>query len=325
MSEKKTILIASYTSWYHALGISSYLAANHVTPDFSILIANEFFDKKRGLDDTSLRDRLGDFTLVKSYREVEQEVLRLPENIDIYVLSTSAFPYKLTAAVRKKSIPYKLVVIEEGIGSYSSVYSLFEAKLRESRLPLLKKILFSFSLFLKAIVKFFVFFKKKRCYWYNFNKSNLSINKEVVKAYKSELKSLSLSGKKSQSLENKLENCALLISSPFCELNLVCEKDFVKGVRDGMPKNKRLYVKPHPIEKVSKYNGAGFDTFSTDLPFEILMCDVDCSVSLFSFSSTCCYTSFLFFGKKIHRIKDVDAFYDKLSRRQKKIIDFVSI
>jgi len=325
MSRQKTIVIASYTSWYHTLGISSYLAACHVNPDFSILVANDFFDRKRCLGDTPLRYRLGDYALVNSYGEIDRELSRLPENVDVHVLSTSAFPYNLTSALRKRHIPYKLVVIEEGIGSYSSAYGLLQAKLRESQLSVFKKMLFCFFVVFKSIFKFLVFLRKEKFYWYNFEKGSLVINADVVESYRSELKLWAdFEKNKNQSVFDGFENCVLFVSSPICELNLVSKDDFVNSVKEFLPKDKKLYIKPHPIEDVAKYSDLAFETFDNDLPFEVLMCRVDASTLVYSFSSTCCYTSFLFLGKKIHRIKGVDVFYDKLSLQQKKIIDFTS-
>jgi len=325
MPEKKTIVIASYTSWYHSLGVSSYLAANQIKPDYSILIANEFFDRTRSLDDTPLKHRLSDFTLVKSYGEIDMEVKRLPKNIKVYVLSTSAFPFRLTAALRKRSIPYELVVIEEGIGSYSSAFGLLKAKLRESRLSLLRKIPFTITLIAKATFKFLVFSNKKKCFWYNFERSGLSINKAVVDSYRDELRLWCTGGlNRNKSAKNYLRNCILLVGAPLSELNLVSERIFIDGIKSAAPIHGKKYVKPHPIEDILKYNGSGFEIFSSDLPFEVLMGELDASVAIYSFSSTCCYTSYLFFCRKVCRVKDIDILYDKLSRRQKKIINMVS-
>lgn len=321
--QKKTIVIVSYTSWYHLLGVFSYLTKNNIKPDFSILVVNSFFDKTRVFDSEILSRYLGNYVLNYTYSDIAAHVDKLTDDIDIYVISTSDTPYRLTLPLRRKSYKYKMVVVEEGIGSYSTRIKNVFSHYRESKKSGVLGWFYFAKVFILMVIKFFMFIKVPRVYWYNFDRAGLRVNKDVVDSYKSILKEMRFCRKKIPLFERS-DRVSMLIGAPLCELGLIDDATYIDKLESVFKDYNRVYVKPHPIEDLRKYSKAGFELMAEGGPFELVYGDEMEDVDIYTFTSTCCYTSRLFFDKKILRLSEFDPLYSGLTKAQRAIIDWVS-
>lgn len=323
MSNLKTdnaVIIASYTSWYHLTGIMSFVSGNKINPRKTMLLDNIFLGRKRSINNKVITDILGECQRFDNYEDINSQVKEIDSNCLIYVISTSNKPYKLTWELRRRSIPYTLVVVEEGIGSYGTAIQNISAKMRENNHEGVRRHVFLLEELVKEGLKSLIFLRKEKVYWTNYNKNKLTLNHNVVNAYKKEVVRQSKIQGVDQNMIARINCGSLFLSSPVVELGLIAEKDYIWKLKSIIRKDRKLYVKPHPAEDDAKYKRHGFNLIKSDLPFEIIAIEISQLVPVYALSSTCCYTANLFSNISIVRLEELDFFYKSLSRKQKKIL-----
>ena len=116
---------------------------------------------------------------------------------------------------------------------------------------------------------------------------------------------------------------SVFVSAPFVEMCLVSKDNYINIIRSLKERSQLcgvFYIKPHPSEDVSKFSD--FNVLKRDVPIEIYIMSNKNNISkIYSFSSTSIYTINVLFNIVPKRIVEYDFFYQKMSYRQKKIID----
>lgn len=321
MNKKNILVISSYASQYHQLGFFGYLNSEKIEPDCSLIIpTGSQVDNQENRN--IYENRLKSHTIIPDFDSLDKEISKIKTNSEIYVICTSSNPYRITYSLRKRNMHYRLVVIEEGIGSYSNELGFIKAKIREHQKKGVQKFVFPITEFLREIYKKIIFFNKEKIYWYNYDRKNLSVNWDVVDAYRNELNYLANNNKDLVNrLKVELRDSVVLVTSPFCELNLISKENYIEKIKFEIGSKKNVFVKPHPMEDIKKYEDAGFSIIRERIPIELVINAINGSAELYGFSSTSCYTSHLFFGAKFKRLSAIDLIYNKLGYNQKKIID----
>lgn len=301
------------------LGVASYFYGNRIKVKKLIVIVGSFFGFTPSTNKDFFKNCADEIIIFNSLEEFKKSYLPVDNSSKYKLISTSPYPYSVSSALKLKKISFNLIVIEEGIGTYGGNIQKIRAIWRET--PSKNKTI-KIKSFLKKttalLIKKIIFYRIKKEYWLNFNKKNLSINKEVITGYKIALKKI-----KEKNTEIELKNPIVIITSPFVELGLVSPDKYINYLKKITEKtSKNIYIKPHPIENQEKYKTIG-TIIKGSIPIEIILCNLPKETKLLSFSSTSLYTAKLFFNLNVIRLHEFDIFYNLLGNKQKKIIDSI--
>lgn len=318
MNTNNHTYIASVSSWYHMLGVTSYFYGNQKKAKKLIIIVGSFFGFTPFANKEFFNNCADEIIILKSLEKLKS--LALPVNNKYTIISTSPYPYNVSQALKSKKLNFNLIIIEEGIGTYGGYKQRIQAICRESSSP--KKtdkaklvLRDSISLLIKKII----FKKTKKEYWLNFDKKNLDINNNVVIGYQTAIEKI-----KKNNTDLDLKKSIIIITSPFVELGLVDSDKYINYIKSLTKKtNRNIYIKPHPIENKNKYESIGI-VIDPSTPIEMILCNYPKETILYSFSSTSLYTAKLFFNLNVIRLNEFDLFYNLLGKNQKKIIDSMS-
>lgn len=314
------IIVGSLTSWYHYLGLISYIQYNKLEIEEIILVRRKFFNKEARYEEDVLYQLANKITFVESEKKLNSYLEGVTTDRAL-LFSSSFYPYNVARVLAKQKILYEIVTIEEGIGTYGDLKSELSSVYRESKARsnnfYATYYLFRFS-FTLAMKKYY--FHKIKCHtWFNFDIKTLKNNKAVNESYSNSLKYCCELNDPNLDLDITSEDC-LLISSPFCELGYIKEHDYLLALISCLSKYRRIYIKPHPIESTDKYIGSNFYIIDSSIPIEKIAMQIDKEVDIFAFSSTAVYTLSVFANKNVFRLTNLDFFYNKLYLNQKLII-----
>lgn len=322
-TKPKKILIASFTSWYHYLGICSFLQFHCGEFDTVFLMSQHFFGHRNNIDKRVVEKYARNVCVVDELELLQSMLHRFDfSDCNVTIASTSKYPYRLAKLIRAFSKKFNVVCYEEGIGSYSGAFKHLNGQVRESATNSRVAKLARYMGFASSwVLKYFYFLGVKKRYWLIFNKKTLAVNADVIDSYQSVISDISHSSIKNNEL---LPGSIVCISAPLYELGVMTKNDYLDRLALFFKDSDNVCVKPHPIEDAYKYKKLGFVVVETDLPYELWASSLSNSYDTYTFSSTCVYTSYLFFGAKVFRMSSLDYFYGALSSRQQKIIDMCS-
>ena len=310
------IVIGICNSWYHSLGIASYIikkiGVNNV--DKLLVFSGGLLGCKAELVDFSNLDGFsGILKSVNSWECFVDEVGKLDQKSECLLIAPSIAPFRAVKALADKKINFSLVVCEEGIGSYGGFVQTARANIRE-RDGLRNKAIGIFSIILKR-----QYVKKKAekiTYWLNFDAKGVSRD-EVVISYQTALSMIQMPVCKK--IEDNYDS--IFFSSPIVELGIQSEYRYMNQIINILGAESRVIVKPHPAENIAKYKKYNIDVYEEIVSSEVMLRNLPSNINIYALSSTVLYTSNLFYGIKTHRVSGIDFFYNTLSRSQKKIID----
>lgn len=313
------VIICIVNSWYHGLGAYSYLLetlGRKKQVEKIIFYSGGFFDAKVSCLSFFDFDQFGEkFEVVEGWAELDGAIGRISSDDECLLITPSKLPYYAVRSLVNNDLKFSMLLVEEGIGSYGGFVQDIKAAVRESRGWRRKiRALFAYGYKKLVISKYSASSEK----WLNFN-SDGSLNDRVVKAYRKALVEIS-----SQIDEDIPDFDVVFLTSPFVELGLQSKEEYLTSlVKEGV--KGRVLVKPHPIERINKYEKIGFTVYSGGLSSELILMSMFSKPEVYCFSSTSLYTSKIFFDLKVCRMKEGDKFYSSLSRSQKKIIDLCSV
>lgn len=313
-------LVCSLTSWYHHLGLIAYILGNDIKVKNLILIKSTFFDVVMPYESEALSS-LSEKVIYLTHLDELHAVLKENTPDYVYLFSSNPYPRRAAKAISSLEIDYKIIEVEEGLGSYRGVIGEIKARflLTKARHNLL------FSM-LSSVIQYFVLIAKKFMFknipyegWLNFDRKGTHENTHVSESYKKALDYLKKI--KKVSLESEINNNdCLIIGSPFVELKMIDEKDYISRLKEISDKYNRAFVKPHPIESTLKYAALGAEIIDPLIPIERIAPNIGKEAHIYSFSTTSTYTLNLFFGLQTRRIANLDCLFSKLTTEQKNII-----
>lgn len=327
---QKSIYFCRIITWYHFLSFCSYLesieASKNKSNNTIVLSIGDFFSVSgdipvKKLDKYAEQIELSGKTLGDAYKRIASERFD-----NVYLISNSLPMLAVARRIKKQCGDVCCVLIEEGIGTYSSFFNHLITYINEQQkqnggsrvrhtihyciyrklVPTARRILSpSFR-----IVKHYTF------------KADLTENKQVISSYK---KALDHICENEPGLRLKDGKNLVFISSPLIKLGIIDDELFyqtvAKIINDYRCKHHidHVYIKPHPIEN---WKGGLGEVITSKTAIEKLFWNNrNSSVEAITFDSTSAYTLPLFYSAKTYRISRLFDYPYKLSRRQKKILN----
>lgn len=317
-------VVCSLTSWYHHLGFISYALQHNLQIKNLVLIRNAFFGKE-ALYEREVFDALAANVIFLENLEDLSASLGSDLPKDVLLFSSGLYPSQAARSLSKQNIAYKVITVEEGIGTYGTFYNKIRAVFREKKAVTNAVYGLSYTLLFCAalIVKKLQFRGIERELWLNFDIQSLVPNEVVNKGYSKALACCTALNKTSVGSDINSNDC-FVISAPLCELGVMNEVDFIHSLTKTFAGYSRVFIKPHPIENTKKYIEAGFYILDSAIAVEKIAVSLDKKTDIYAFSSTSIYTLSIFLGLKVFRISSLDCLYEGLSYKQKKIIDTYS-
>lgn len=313
-------LVCSLTSWYHHLGLIAYILDNDIKVKNLILIKSSFFGKIMPYETEALSLLSENIFYLNDIADLHT-VFEDHSPDYVYLFSSNPYPYKLAKALSSKKIQYKVVEVEEGLGSYRGIIGELKASFLLARAE--HNFIFSMH---KLIIKLLILIVKKLWFkniayesWLNFDHRGEIADIRVNESYRKALAYLHKTKKVELGVEIEKDDC-LIIGSPFVELRMINEEQYICRLKEVGKNYNKVFIKPHPIEEPLKYENLGFKIINPLLPVERLVHNIDKEAHIYAFSTTSTYTLNLFFGLQTRRIADLDCLFSKLTTEQKNII-----
>lgn len=312
VEKEEKILVCEFSSWYHLLGIFSFLRFLNKKFRKLVFIHNGFKGVKINFP-FFIFDIYSEEVIHCKHGDIRKEIEKKDK---VVFLTQNKFSIKFPMLAILGGFSIKTTLIEEGIGSYGGWKEHFRALVREKILSesgVVRKTTGAFNVLTKIPVVLFSFMLKKNN-WYIFDEKG-NAKREVVEAYKSALNDLL----KFYDIPEFNNNESVFISSPFAELGLIDEAEYVSNVTKIVNgKREGFLIKPHPIERLHKFDGM---RIVEDIPFELILAkNKNNNINVYCFGSTVLYTSNIFSEVKPFWVKGYDCFYGLFSSLQKKIM-----
>ncbi|HEX6592498.1 MAG TPA: hypothetical protein VF050_10910 [Moraxellaceae bacterium] len=315
-------LICEYTTWYHLLGVLAYLHSLPERPAHVIFVRGGSFFGNTVAFPQAVAETLAERVSFCSDSAGLAEYLPgvRARGRPVVLVTPQQYPLRPALELHRHGIRHRVIVTEEGIGSYGGEWQVLSALWREWRAQGTLTLQRAAAALFTRLAKMVYFLPRKREYWQLFDRRSWLPRPEVVAAYKAVLPALAGARRTEPPLPLP---CTLFMSTPLYELGKMDADRFrqlLLAVADNAGGREQLVIKPHPIEGLEKY--AGYRVIAPGTPLELLLLETNPEqVRLVGFSSTTLYTSWLFFNIRPLRVAAGDWLYDGLSRRQKGIIN----
>lgn len=314
-------LICIFTSWYHLLGITSYLESLPRKPNNIIYIQGTFFDKKVDISRVPLGKYCNNYFILNKTDSLRDSIRALDNRTNRMTIVTAINAARLSLILYREGILHDVVRTEEGLGSYSDSLQMIKGYVllyrKQYKASLIKSL--SKALIYRLSNLFHTALVRHKC-WLLFDAKSLKERTEVALHHKIALESITANVKPTIFNDSHV---TIFISSPLVEIGKIDNKRFSRildEIRISASKGRTLYIKPHPIEDLSKYTG--MNVVAPNVPLEqLLLWNKNRNIKLIGFTTTSLYTSNVLFGIRPSRLVSHDDLYRTLSRKQKLLID----
>jgi len=319
MVREMDLYVCKFSSWYHLLGVLAYFKRLKTKPRCIAFLATPFKGVSARTNERVMSECAEEVFFLKSVDELNSLLLDARwERKRVGLVTPTKRPYRVYKLISSKAASVKLILTEEGLGSYGGYRQDVKAYLREDLARVKWPLPIKYALALAVIFllnSYFKFRVNERCFIFD---SSLRLDQRMSSSYLDVLDTLS-------PMDFSLPGAGkyiLVVTPPVVELGLISEEQLLAELdvlRVSLTGLADLLIKPHPIENVTKYRK--FAVLPADTPAEwILMRCSEQIVQVVTPSSTFAYVSKFLFGRETRRFPGFDPLYETLTDRQQRLV-----